>query len=74
MQINVRSQKRAKKLVLILTTFLLMTGVNKEAPRMISDWVSCIYHLVQFQKDKEIIKALIDTGSEVNIMTLAYIK
>ena len=29
---------------------------------------------MQFQKDKKIIKALIDFGNEVNVMTLAYVK
>ena len=41
---------------------------------MILDRVFCIYYPVQFQKDKEVIKALIDSGSKVNAMTLAYAK
>ena len=41
---------------------------------MILGRVPCIHYLVQFQKDKEVIKALIDSGSKVNAMTLAYAK
>ena len=38
------------------------------------DQVPCIYYLVQFQKDKnKDVLALIDFGSEVNAMTLAYV-
>ena len=57
-------------------TFALVTGTSKEAPEMVLDWVPYIYYLVQFWKDKEraIIQALIDSGSEVNIMTPAYVK
>ena len=43
---------------------------------MVLDWVSCIHYPVRFQKDKEegTIWALIDSGSKVNAMTLAYAK
>ena len=51
-----------------------MTGANKEAQEVILGRVPCIHYPVQFQKDKEIIKALIDFGSEVNAMTPAYAK
>ena len=35
----------------------------------------CIHYLVQFQKDqKATIRALIDVGSKVNVMTPAYAK
>ena len=34
--------------------------------------VPCIYYLLCFQKDTIGVKALIDSGSEVNVMTLAY--
>ena len=39
---------------------------------MILDRVPCIHYPVQFQKDKEVIKALINSGSKVNAMTPAY--
>ena len=43
---------------------------------MVLDWVPCIHYPVQFRKDKEgaTIRALIDSGSEVNAMTPAYAK
>ena len=50
-----------------------MTGISKEALKMILDWISCIYYLVEFQKDKgATIWALIDSDSKVNVMILAY--
>ena len=51
-----------------------MTGASKEAQKVIVlDRVPCIYYPVQFQKDKgATIQALIDLGSKVNAMTLAY--
>ena len=53
-----------------------MTGASKEAQNMIvPDRVPCIHYLVQFQKDKRAtIRVLIDLGSEVNTITLAYAK
>ena len=37
------------------------------------DRVSCIYYLVQFRKDKgKDVLALLNSGSEVNAMTLAH--
>ena len=42
---------------------------------MILDQVLCLHYLVQSTKNKEAtIQALIDSGSEVNAMTLAYAK
>ena len=35
-------------------------------------WVPCIRYPVQFQEDQEKVKALPDSDSEVNTMTLAY--
>lgn len=35
--------------------------------------VLCIYHSIRFKKDQVKIKALPDSGSEVNTMTQAYI-
>ena len=51
-----------------------MTGANKEAQEVILDRVPCIHYPVQFQKDKEVIKALINSGSKVIAMTPAYAK
>lgn len=34
--------------------------------------VPCINHLVQFKKNQAEVQAILDSGSEVNIMTLAY--
>ena len=48
---------------------------NLRRKKVILDQVSYIYYLVQFQKDKgETIQALIDSGNEINAMTLAYAK
>ena len=75
---------KAKKPVLVLPTSASITGASKEAQvtqvtpekkEVILDWVLCIYYPVQFRKNKRrTIRALIDSGSEVNTMTLAYTK
>ena len=36
--------------------------------------VSCIYYPVRFQEDQEQVRALFDSGSEVNPISLAYAK
>lgn len=36
------------------------------------DCVLCIYHLVRFKKDQANIQALLDSGSEINTISLAY--
>ena len=53
-----------------------MTGTRKEALEVVLDRVPCIHHPVQFRKDKEeaTIQALINSGSEGNVMTPAYAK
>ena len=74
---------KAKKLVLVSATSALVTGASKEAEmtqatqegkEVILDRVLCIHYRVQFCKDKETIRALIDSGSELNAMTPAYTK
>ena len=74
---------KAKKLVLVLATSASVTGASKEAEvtqatqeekRVILDQVPCIHYRVQFCKDKETIRALINFGSEVNAITPAYAK
>ena len=49
-----------------------MTDANKEAQKMILDCVPCVYYLVQFQKKKSMIWALIDSTKKVNAITPAY--
>ena len=65
---------QAKKLVSVLATSALVTAANKEAQEVILGRVPCIHYPVQFRKDKEVIKALINSGSKVNAITLAYAK
>ena len=66
---------KAIKLVSVLAAFALVTGASKEAQEVtVLKLVSCIHHLVQFQKDKATIPALINFISEVNVMTPAYAK
>ena len=65
---------QAKKQVLVLVTFNLVTDVKK-AQEMILDQIPCIHFLVQFQKDKKAtIQALIDSDSKGNAIILAYAK
>lgn len=45
-----------------------MTRANKEHVAL--DWVSCIHYPVEFKKDE--IRALMDSSSKVNAMTLGY--
>ena len=67
---------KAKKLVSVSATSASVTGASKKAPEVVLDRVPCIHYPVQFRKDKEgaTIRALIDSGSEVNAMTPAYAK
>ena len=54
---------------------MLVTEASKKAQKVILDQVSCIYYLVQFQKDKgATIQAFIDLDSKINTMTPAYAK
>ena len=65
---------QAKKLVAVSATSLLVTGASRKATKIrVLDRVFCICYSVQFRKDKgKDILALLDSGSEVNAMTLAY--
>lgn len=66
---------KTKKLVLVLAISLLMTDASIEAEKVISlTWVLYIHYSMQFQKNKAIIQALINSSSEVNVMTFAYAK
>ena len=73
--IQVPRASKAKKLVSVLETSALVTGASKETQKVIVlDQIPCIYYLVEFQKDKATIQALIDSGSKANAMTPAYTK
>ena len=63
----------AQKLVSVLAISTLMTGTRKEA--LVLERVSYIYYPVQFKKNtnKTQVQALIDSRSEVNAMTPAYV-
>ena len=65
---------KAKKLVLVLATFMSVTGASKEAPKVrVLDKISFICYLVQFRKDKgKDVLALLNSGSKVDAMTPAY--
>ena len=65
---------QAKKLVSVSAISASVTGANKEAQEVILGQVPCIHYPFQFQRDKEVIKALINSGSKVNAITLAYAK
>ena len=56
---------------MVLANFALVTSISKEAPKLILDQIPCIYYLMQFQKEKEVIKSLLNSGSKVNAMILA---
>ena len=61
----------AKKLVLISATSLLVTKARKKR-YMSLKWMPCFYYPLHFQKDIVGVRALIDSGVEINAMTLAY--
>lgn len=66
---------KGKKLVLVLAISASVTGASKEAQKVILSRVRYIHFPVQFWKDKgATIQVLIDSGSKVNAMTLAYAK
>ena len=62
---------RAKKLVSIMIISLLVNETSKE-DYVLLEQMSYIYYLFYFRKNIIGIKALIDLGNEVNIITLAY--
>lgn len=63
-----------KKLASVLATFASITDTRKKKV-IVLDRVLYIHYLVQFQKGgKEVTKALIKSGSEVNIITPVYAK
>ena len=60
-----------KKLVSVLATSSSMTETRKEDDVTL-ERVPCIHYLLHFWKDTADVRALIDSGSEVNAMTPAY--
>ena len=65
---------QAKKLVSVLAISLLVTDASKKVLKIkVLDKILCICYPVQFRKDKnKDVLALLDSGSEVNVMTPAY--
>ena len=55
-----------------MATSASVTRTNNEAQEVILDRIPCIHYPVQFGKDKEVIRTLIDSDSKDNAMTLAY--
>ena len=63
----------AKKLVVVLATSLSVTVASIEDILWLLEKVLCIHYLLRFQKDLRETRALINSGSEINAMTPAYI-
>ena len=53
---------------------MLVNGAKKTQEVKILDWIFCIYYLVQFQKDKKVMRVLINSSNKISIMTLPYAK
>ena len=62
----------AKKLAIISATCSLVTAASMEDNLRPLERVSCIHHLLYFQKDLRGTRALINLGSKVNAMTPTY--
>lgn len=78
---------KAKKLTFVLATSLLKTIASMEADLAVVfslevsisvansllslKYILCIHHPMRFKKDQAKIQALLDSGSEVNPITLA---
>ena len=74
MQINTLNYI-SQKLVLVLTTFTLVTSASKKAQDKVRvlDYIPCIFYPMQFQNDKsKDTLALIKFGGKVNAMILTY--
>lgn len=64
--------KIAKKLVSVTATFTPITEASTKSG-MVLDRIPYIYYLPRFNKDKEIkVWTLINAGSKINAITLAY--
>ena len=62
-----------KKLTSALKTSSLMAGASMEDNPLALDWVPCICYPIRFKKSKVQVRALINSGSEVNAMTPKYV-
>lgn len=66
-----------KKLILALTVFALVAGASKKVEDTVEDVamalerVPCIHYLIWFKKNQ--VQTLLDLGSEVNAITLAFV-
>lgn len=60
-----------KKLIVVLATSLLVIVINMKNNSQLLEKVPYIYYLLHFQKNWRENRALIDLGSEVNIITPA---
>ena len=64
---------QTKKLILVLTIFILVTGTKKALKVKVLDRVPYIYYSMQLQKDKgKDVLALLNSRSKANAMTPAY--
>ena len=68
---QVPSNSQAKKLVLVLATFLLMTGASMRVEDQQLERISFIQYPMQF-KGHIAVQALFDFNNEVNAMISAY--
>lgn len=55
-------------MVLITSLPIIEAGIEAISLQL----VLCIWYLVQFRKDEKEVKALIDSRSEINVMTLVH--
>lgn len=60
----------AKKLISVLATSMSMTSAKEKALKC----VFCIYYSIQFKKDLDEIWALINSGSEIDLIATTYAK
>lgn len=64
---------KAKKLIWILATFGLLTGINKEDNIVLKN-VLYIYYLFRFYKNKKNnMQPLINSSNKINVITPAFI-
>ena len=64
--------RNAKKLVLVSTTSVLVTNNGDE--EVVLRKIPCIHYPVQFQKNKEQVKALLDSRNKINAMNSDYVR
>lgn len=64
---------KAKKLVIVLATSLLLTEASMKDTLWPLEKVLCIYHSFCFQKNLYKIRVLINSSSEINAIILTYI-